>query len=68
MKTPLSRSELGLWIAEHHPELDDHLRGRAVGRCRELLNQITGLDIKDTDSIQDSLPKYLARLKELSGK
>jgi hypothetical protein len=68
MKIPLSRSELGLWIAENMPALDAELGPKSHDQCRELLNEITGLDIKDTDSIQDTLPKYLARLKELSGK
>lgn len=36
-------------------------------QVRIKLNQVTGLSIKDTDSIQDTMPKYLQRLKEISG-
>ena len=62
---PLSSSELGQWIAKHMPELDRELGPLTLDQCRIRLNEITGLDIKPADPIKQTLPLYLARLKEM---
>lgn len=68
MAIPMSRTDLGKWIAENMPELDEELGPLSHDQVRIRLNEVTGLNIGGDESIHDTLPKYLARLKELSGK
>lgn len=65
IRQPLSSSELGQWIAKHMPELDRELGPLTKDQCRIRLNEITGLDVKPTDTIKQTLPLYFARLREM---
>lgn len=66
-RLPISSSPLGLWIAEHMPELGTELGPMRLDDCRMRLNEITGLNVPSHAPIRESTDLFLAALKSAHG-
>ena len=64
-RPPITKSPLGLWIAETLPGLEAELNPLPLNKARVLLNEITGLSIPETSSIRETVGIFLERLKEM---
>jgi len=62
-RPPISQSELGVWIAEHMPQLAAELGPMRLDDARARLNEVTGLRIQPCDGIASSTQLFLAALK-----
>lgn len=68
MTSPLRGLKLGAlksYIQENFPDLDEQLAGKPVSQALHVLNQYTGLEIQGDESIEESSPKFLTRLREI---
>lgn len=63
-RPPISQSPLGLWIAEHRPELAAELGPLPLVKALEVLNRETGLQVAGTAPIESTLPLFLEALKK----
>lgn len=56
------------WIRDNMPDLDRELGPMTTMQVLARLNAETGLDIQPSASIPQTMPLFLAKLKEMHGK
>ncbi len=65
---PLAYIELGEWLEEHMPDLFEKLNALPLDDQRAEMNELTGLDVKPNDLLEESSVKFLAAFKAMKEK
>lgn len=58
---------LAEWINEHMPELAARLGPMSLENARQILNEVTGLNVQGYEKIESTYPLFLEALKRQKG-